>query len=363
MSIAFVLFQENPGSMKAITENVNKAIDQVQGFSGRGCLAITCCGVAILSKFNTILGVIDQKLEELGVVKVAEFISKIIEVFCRFFKIDSIDLEKITVISESIQDIIENVSGAFRKIFGSSLPDTKRQGKWGPLSITRRIRTKLSKFENQSQVVERTINSFENFFTSVRKIDDDFQNSKVDLASSRAYSSNEEDIQKVEVRPLLATQIADKQIIAFEEVTRIGRIFQHLETILFYGVLLFKNEDEVLNPILDNVDECTRIIDKFSGLHPLYKILCGVNYLSKLKVIVKKIIALLDKTKLNFNSPSEFLAEFKQRYPDLLFLICESIINDRIKDKIEFLPDSIENALNDAMNGALSKFKNKFTFL
>lgn len=355
------MFQENPDCLKAITENVNKAIDQVQGYSGRGCLAVTFCGIAILSKFNSILGVIDQKLGELGVVKVAEFISQIIEVFCRFFNIDARDLEKVALLAESIQDIIENVSSFLKKIFGNNIPDFKRKSKWGPLSITQKIRTKLSKFENQSQIVERTINSFEKFFSSVEKIDDNFENLKFEKANSRAYSSNEDDI-KVESRPLLAAEIADKQMTAFEEVTTIGRIFQHLETILFYGVLLFKNEDEVLNPILDNIDECTRIIDKFSDLHPLYKILCGVNYLSKLKVLVKKIIDLLDETKLKFNSPKEFLTEFKQRYPDLLYLICESYINDHVKDKIEFLPDSIENALNDAMDSALSKFKNKFKF-
>ncbi|CAF0765942.1 unnamed protein product [Brachionus calyciflorus] len=362
MSIAFVVFQDHPESMKAITDNVTKAIDHVQGYGTQGCCAIAFCGVAILSKFNSILGAIDQKLGELGVVKVADFVTQIIEIFCRFFNIDIRDTEKIQAISESIQDMVKSVSGVLKKIFGDSIPDMDRKKKWGPLSITERIRAKLSKFENQSQIVGRTVNSFEKFFNTVEKIDDNFEDLKINKNTSRAYGSTDEDTDKIEARPLLATQIADKQLSAFEQVTAIGRLFQHLETILFYGVLLFKNEDEVLNPLLDNVDECTRILEKYAGLHPLYKILCGPNYLSKLKVIVKKIANLLESSKLKFNSPREFLAELKQRYPDLLYLLCESYLNDNLKQKLEFLPDPLENALNDAMNGALSKFKNKFKF-
>jgi hypothetical protein len=125
---------------------------------------------------------------------------------------------------------------------------------------------------------------------------------------------------------------------------------------------MFKNEDEVLNPLLDQVDESTRILEKFAGLHPLYKILCGTNYLSKIKVIVKNIIRILEQSKLKINSPKDFLTEFRQRYPDLLYLLCESFLNDNLKKKLEFLPDPLENALNDALSGALNKFKNKLKF-
>lgn len=147
---------------------------------------------------------------------------------------------------------------------------------------------------------------------------------------------------------------------AYEEVNKMGRIFQHLETILAYGILLFSNEDEILNPLLDHVDECTRILEKFASLHPVYKILCGTNYLSKIKVVIKKIVDLLDNSKLKFNSPKEFLTELRQRYPGLLYLLCESFLNDKLKKKLEFLPDSLENKLNDALDNTLSKFKRKF---
>jgi hypothetical protein len=244
----------------------------------------------------------------------------------------------------------------------------ERKKKWAPLAITERIHAKLSKFENKSSIVERTVTSFERFFKTVETIDDNFEQTKAhnasrlsqEQATARFSTTNDPDLQRVENQPLMASQIADKQASAIEEVAAVGRLFQHLETILTYGILIFKNEDELLNPLLDNVDECTRILEKYSKLHPVYKILCGVNFLSKMKVVIKKIIALLESSHLKINSPKDFLVEFRQRYPDLLYLLCESYLNDNLKKKLEFLPDSLENALNNALDGALNKFKNKF---
>ena len=160
----------------------------------------------------------------------------------------------------------------------------------------------------------------------------------------------------------MLAQIAEKQTSVFEQVTSVGRFFQHLETIMSYGVLLFSNEDEILNPLLEHVDECSRILEKYFTLHPMYKILLGPNYLSKLKVVIKKIVALLEGSDLKINSPDEFLKELKQKYPNLLYMLCESVLNDKLKKKLEILPDGVENALNDAMDGALNKLKKKFKF-
>ena len=154
----------------------------------------------------------------------------------------------------------------------------------------------------------------------------------------------------------------DENNSAIEQITSIGRFFQHLETILSYGVLLFRNEDEVLNPLLDQIDEVTRILEKYLKLHLLYKIISGRNYLSKVKVIIKKIIEIIESSHLKINKPREFLKELSLKYPNLLYLLCESVINDKIKQKIDFLPDGIENAINSALDGSLSKLKNKIKF-
>lgn len=91
------------------------------------------------------------------------------------------------------------ISGSLKSIFGESIPDVDRKKKWGPLDITERIRGKLSKFENKSAIVERTMTSFERFFGSIEKIDDNFERTRVKQSSAaRSVASQDEDLQRIE---------------------------------------------------------------------------------------------------------------------------------------------------------------------
>lgn len=80
MSIAFVFFRDHPDAMQSITEEVKKAIGEIQSFGTRGCIAVTCFAAAIFSQFNRILGVIDDLIGKFGIVRVAEFVAYILEV-------------------------------------------------------------------------------------------------------------------------------------------------------------------------------------------------------------------------------------------------------------------------------------------
>jgi len=366
MAVAFVVFEDYPETLNAINEQLNKAISEIQGFNTNGCLAIALCSAAILSRYNSILGVIDSALGKLGIVKVAEFVANIIEVFCKFFNVNPKDFDNISAIAESIEEIVNKIANGLRSIFGDDIPKCERKSKWGSLSITDRIKNKLSKFEDRAPIVSRSISSFEKLFSAIEKIDDNFEMLKTTKREQRALQSSsydsEGDAQKSESAPLLAQEVALKDEVNYEDIKAIGKLFQKLETIFSYGVLLFKNEDQLLEPLLGLIDECTRILDKFNVLHPLYKIILGKNYLSKLKVIVKQIVTLLENSNLKLNSPSSFLKEFNKNYPNLLYVVCESFVNDKIKQKIEILPDPIEKLINNALDNTLSKFKNKFKF-
>ena len=286
--------------------------------------------------------------------------------FCRFFNVNPKDFDNIQAISESIEEIVNKIANGLRSIFGDDIPKCERKSKWGSLAITDRIKSKLSKFEDRAPIVSRSITSFEKLFSAIEKIDDNFEMLKTSKREQRALQSSsydsEGDAQKSESAPLLAQEVASKDEVNYEDIKSIGKLFQKLETIFSYGVLLFKNEDQLLEPLLVLIDECTRILDKFNVLHPLYKIILGKNYLSKLKVVVKQIVTLLENSNLKLNSPSSFLKEFNKNYPNLLYVICESFVNDKIKQKIEILPDPIEKLINNALDNTLSKFKNKFKF-
>jgi hypothetical protein len=145
-----------------------------------------------------------------------------------------------------------------------------------------------------------------------------------------------------------AVQLAASNTV--KEVGLIGKMMQNIEFIITYGILALKNEDDVLQPLTGHIDECTQILDKYSRLHPLYKLVCGVNYMSKLRVYVNKIVDLLKNSKLKLNSPADFIHEVKERYPDLLRLLADDIINENFKKHItDKLPEGVGNVLDGAM--------------
>ena len=78
--IAFTVYQEHPDTVKALNEHLKTAIDQTEGHAGRGCISLACFGAAILSQFNTLLGLVDRKIGEFGVTHIIEFIFQILEV-------------------------------------------------------------------------------------------------------------------------------------------------------------------------------------------------------------------------------------------------------------------------------------------
>jgi hypothetical protein len=372
MSIAFVAFQEHPDTLKSIDDELKSAVAKVEGHGTEGCLAVVCFAAALSSQFNRILANIDKLLGDMGIVGVAEFVAHIIEVFCRFFDIDMHDFQNFTAISQTIQELINKISSALKSVFGDGVPRNQRTKKWGPLDLTERIKTKLSKFESQAPIVKRTLDSFGKLYKAIEKIDDDFEIQLNQVNQVRSASGHDADADtrrfddtdtNIELQPLCNAQRsanAEANFVNHEEIKTIGKLFQNLETIISYGILAFSNENDLLEPLLDHVDESTRILEKFFGLHPLFKLLCGKNYLSKLKAIFKKIVQLLENSKLKFNSPKEFLKEFNKNYPNLLYLICESLLNDKLKTKLDKLPEPMQNFLDDALDSSFSKFKNKF---
>jgi hypothetical protein len=285
----------------------------------------------MLSRFNEILAEIDRILGDLGIVKIVEFVVKVIEFFCKFFDLSIFDSNKLGMISNSVQDMIGGVQGAFTSVFGNHIPQMRRSQKWGLLEVTGKIRSATSKFESRSPIVTRTCSSFDRLFGLVEKVDNNSQS-----------------------QPQLSRS-SDDQGSVMSHINLIGQFFQQLETVLSYGVLIFSNEEAVLNPVLDQVDECANTLEKYMNLHILYKILLGPSYLSKLQVNIQKILDLFERSSLKINSPQDFLNEVKDKYPDLLKIICESM-GDELRQKLDTLPGNIGNTFNNAFNGALNRF-------
>lgn len=184
MPLAFVMFHEHPRVMNSITSSIDQAIVKVEDHGSMGCFTLAVCGGALLTKFYTILSIIDKKIGEFNIDSVCEFIVDIIEVFCKYFDIDLSDTDKLAALADSITEIIKTVSGKMKVMFGNILPEVERERKWGPLSITKKIKAKLSQFDTGSAIVERTMNSFEEFFKAVEGIDDRYERTRGQVARS-----------------------------------------------------------------------------------------------------------------------------------------------------------------------------------
>jgi hypothetical protein len=238
------------------------------------------------------------------------------------------------------------------------VPSLKRKKKWGVLEITDLIRGKLSKFENKSPLVDRTVKTFEALFETVEQFEDSVTRIKTQTVAvapqqshpppQPSHENDDPDLSRVQVNLVGAND----ETSYLDEILNLGHFFQHMETLMTYGILLFSNEADVLNPLLDLLDECARILSKFNSLHVVYKIVCGKNYLSKLRVVIKKILELAKNSKLKFNSPVEFIAELKTTYPNLLYMLIQSASDGKGASNglFDLVPDKFKHAFGDVMN-------------
>ncbi|CAF1133901.1 unnamed protein product [Adineta ricciae] len=367
--LACVVFAEHPEILRVIENQLNEAREAITEHGNLGFIGLLCCGSGmLLGRFNTILRVIDEKLGELGIGRVLDFLGQIIDVFCKFFNVDMSNIMDLQNIAETVRELIEKVGQQLSSIFGRlALTGDKRStnDRFAPLEMTAKIHRKISKFGTKAPVVEKALNSFERFYQAANKLDDNL----IQKHGARVAAQADAPVQSGEV--LLATShdvdltrsdaVEVSASNTVKEVGVIGHMMQNIELVLTYGILALKNEDDVLQPLSTYIDECTQILEKFAQLHPLYKLICGSNYLSKLRVFIDKIVDLLKNSKLKLNSPEEFFQEIKERYPELLKMLADDIIQDKIKKHItDKLPDGVDNLFDDAVKNIFGKFSSKF---
>jgi vacuolar-type H+-ATPase subunit H len=330
MSIAFVVFHEYPDTMRAITDHVNTAIKQIDIFDckkkGRTCMtcaALLCCIPCILSRFGTILALIDKLIGDFGIVHVAEFIANIAEVFCKHVSINLV-LDIITQGYNTTRDVVGSLANVLRPLISHihHLPGMDRKSKWAPLDIANTIRDNVAKFEDKSSVVQRTVNSFEAVFKAVEAVEGSFERLMTKHKSQSAVE---------ETSLIAASDIMSEQVAMANQVSHVGGVLQLVETIVTYGILSLSDEQHTLDKLLDDVDEVCRVLNKFVKLHVVYKVICGVKYLSKLSIHAQSIVNLLQHSGLRLDSPGRFVDVLKRSYLNLIFTLFESVVGDKIQ--------------------------------
>ena len=138
---------------------------------------------------------------------------------------------------------------------------------------------------------------------------------------------------------------------AFEEIEAMGALFQKVEIILSYLIILFKNEEDLLYPLAGHLEECTRIIEMYCSMHFVYKVYYGKNYLNKLKIVAKSVLELVfEREHFKFKTATEVIEEIRKYFPDLAVLMLQSYLN-----KLSLVPDSLVRVINEVLDQLLVK--------
>jgi hypothetical protein len=397
LSLAFVIFREYPATMGAISIQL-KTLEAI--LSETNMSESPCCSLAgdnrVEEKIDDAIEYVDKKLAEYGLVSIAEFISDLIEVFCKYVNVDlNSSEEKLTPTFDMCVRTLEAVSKKFKIINTSYVEPTQRATSWGLLTLTEKILAKSEEFGPSGAPIRKLVHSYERFYKSMYRLNDDLEKLAKPMASVKDERGlGEKTASRVEINYQLESEkspskiqnlvshvvapagiklelataagtgmvvrydrssnLAPENTEVFRQIERIGRLFQQLELLLSCLIFGYKNEEEIIYPLCGHIDECTRIIEKYIRLHIAYKLVYGPAFLSKLKVTFKRAEDLMETSKLRVDSTRVMANELKLKYPELLCFLYETFLNVKIKAKLESLPDPVESELEKALKKILS---------
>ena len=368
MSVAFALFHAHPAVLEAISERLQHAIARLDRRARRSrcissCMPIACIGLSIVSQLGNVLTAIDNTLGELGVDRIVAFVASIRHIFfaCSF---NHIDIRHLRSLFDTIINALTDLTDALRSLFGHRMPSsptarlTDTDNEWTILSMTASIRHRMAKLERHAPLVERLFSAFERLYAAVRR-----SVRPIISVSNESTITSSDDTSRL----LLDKDLHEREREALEQINDTARLMQSLETTVSYGILLFRNEEEILAPLASKCDECSVILETYAELHFVYKVTCGVHYLSSMRRVVSEIgDILLASKRLKLNTPHEFIDELKHTYPDLLLMIFDTVVmSETIRKGVkEILPPALNKIVDSdkLLDKAFGKIKGKIHF-
>jgi len=211
-------------------------------------------------------------------------------------------------VSDSLNSIFEGVDIIFENT--SNL---------GLLDISKELKIKIDSF-----LIQRIADSFQNCFKQI-EINQNYYVKYFERMSS---------IDTIQI------QIANNQTNHYITINETEKILKHIQRIVNFGFLVLKVDNfMMLNNLCQYLDECTNILNKFSTIHLLYKFLLGTNYLSRLRIILRKLFDLFKDLKLIDDEKLLILTEFKRVYPNLIYSTFVIYLNETFVNNMKFLPN------------------------
>jgi hypothetical protein len=130
--LAFVIFQEKPDILESINDQLEKASNIASKYSKTYySRIISTMSTPISAEFNKILAIIDRKIGDFNLVKLAEHVANIIEVFCKFVYVDIKGAKRLFYFANSIQGIVTKVEKSMKKLNPKVEVVSERKKQWG----------------------------------------------------------------------------------------------------------------------------------------------------------------------------------------------------------------------------------------
>jgi hypothetical protein len=333
---------ENTSVVSTINKCLLESIEELTRYKKLNFILKYTYGSTVLNNFNTFRVLLDQQIERIGIQNIKTSVLDNLDIFCKCYDFNESDLiiDSISELSHLIQESVADVSAALCYVFGDSIPcfeNTDCTTKMGALETSDKL---MKLIQIDSFIIQRSTISFGSLFKHI-KINQNYY---------------EKYLEKFRSCYLIDIQIIKIQKNNYEKIKEAEQTFKHIQIIVNYAILFnFRDKNDILNNLFNHLDECTNILMKFSTIHSIYKFLLGNNYLSYLKIILKKIFESLRDLELI----DENLDSFKKKYPYLIYSAFETYLNETFKNNMEFLPDQIKKSINKAIQNTLSKLGDK----
>lgn len=144
MSLAFIIFQEYPKTISAISSQLTR-VEQMLTKSGQSSAPRKIrLSNESANEVDDAIEFVDAKIGEFGLVSIAEFIADIIEVFCQYVG-GRMDLERtnIGLANEFLGKLLAAIGPKLNAVNSEYDSPEKRLSNWALLPLSQRIQVEL----------------------------------------------------------------------------------------------------------------------------------------------------------------------------------------------------------------------------
>ena len=331
-------------------DKILKDLESLSGDYNTNCIRIfeRLANRGIYRKIDEQTLLLNSRFGEYDLFMISDHIKDLGEFMCKYKIITLKETNFLSDISEIItetailiHDKIDEIDPNYDQLL------TKRNSKSNLLTLTKRINKNLQKFGKKETVIRKIYFSFEQVNKSLAKVKEDLDN------LSQQKQTDEINFKKASISWIENAK---------KDLNFTQNFIEDLETIIFFLIFYFENQESILYPLSHHLNETSRMLEKYLKYHVAFRITYGSNYLNQIKSIVNQITKLFEDDLAEIRSHTFVLNELRRRYLDLVFLEEIESFNSRLikqddKTQPKLMLD-VQQEINVIFNIVIEEFKN-----